>query len=83
MMTRISRHGEIVEQVEAITTELTAVKKKAALLEDMAAITPEQRAAVASLLRGIDFVRGCELGQLRQSVGLDQELVRFNRGLKR
>ena len=73
--------GDIIKQIQAITADLQAVRKKVGLLGDMQALTLPQKEAVRSLARGLDSVRGFELGAARQSLGLDQDLAGFSKGL--
>ena len=79
----MSGQGDIVRQVEEMTADLLAVKKKIVLLLDMMCLLPAQKEAVASLLHGLDGLRGWELGNLRQKVGLDQDIARLNKRLRK
>ena len=69
-------HDKHVSQIEQITSDLLTVKLKLGLLSDMQGLTAEQKNAVESLQRGLDGVRGWELGIARQGFGLDQDLRR-------
>lgn len=73
----------IIAQIETITADLLAVKKKIVVLGDMEMLTPPQKASIGSLRRGLDGVRGFELGEARQSLGLDEDLNQRRKGLTR
>lgn len=72
-----------VRQVEQVTEDLKRIKLKIGLLADLQGLSPGQADAVESLRRGIDSVRGCELGLVRQMFGLDQDVVAWNQQLRR
>lgn len=73
----MSRQSDnIIRQIEQITENLRKVRMKIALLGDMETLTAGQKQTIESLGRGLDGVRGGELGTARQSLGLDEDLKR-------
>ncbi len=82
-MIRSRQRDNIIAQIEAITGDLLTVKKKIVVLGDMQGLSRAQKTVIESLLQGLDGVRGCELGQARQSLGIDEELRRKLKGLRK
>ena len=74
--------GRLVKRIERITGDLLKVRAEIAELGVMQGLSREQARAIESLGRGLDGVRGFELGEARQSLGLDEGLVRMSAELR-
>jgi len=71
-----------VKQIESITEDLRKVSQKIGLLAGDKLVSHRQSAAVESLQRSLDGVRGFELGMARQAFGLDDNLVDLTERIK-